>query len=256
MLLVIDIGNTDLVASVFSKGKWQQNFRISSKQLLEKPETTSSFIDYVQEIASQSQEIPSIISCVVPPLLDKIAEVIQSITRRNPIILGSSVYPFLELEVLNPSEIGTDLVANAYAAWRKYEEACVVVDFGTALTFTSVSDQGSILGVAIAPGLRTAMQALFKQTAQLKEVPLELPDSVLGKGTTHAIQAGILWGYVGLVEKMLEKIQEEIGKECKSIATGGLSSVLKPLSYRFDLIDRNLTLEGLRLIAQKYDEST
>ena len=150
----------------------------------------------------------------------------------------------------NPYEIGTDLLANAVAAKELHGGDTIVVDFGTALTFTVVDKDGLILGVNIAPGLKTAIKALVGQTAQLPEVPLELPESVLGKNTIHAIQNGVLWGYISMVEGMLDRIQKELGREVKVVATGGLSSILTPLHDRFDKVDRHLTLEGLRIIHQ------
>ena len=127
----------------------------------------------------------------------------------------------------------------------------IAVDFGTALTFTTVDNRGNILGVAIAPGLKTAINSLTDKTAKLPPVPLEMPTSVIGKNTIHAIQAGTLMGYYGLVEKMIILINKEIGVKCKVIATGGLSSVIEPLKESFDIIDKNLTLEGMRLIYEE-----
>jgi len=124
----------------------------------------------------------------------------------------------------------------------------VVVDFGTALTFTTCTAKGEILGVAITPGLKTAIRALFQKTAQLPEVPLKLPASVVGKNTTHAIQSGVLEGYIGLVRHMIARIREEVGAHVKVVGTGGLSSVLHPLEGDFDYVNPHLTLDGLRII--------
>ena len=135
------------------------------------------------------------------------------------------------------------------AAINRYpDENCVVVDVGTALTFTTVSKEGQLLGVAIAPGIKTSIKALFMNAAQLPEVPLEVPDSVLGRDTFHAIQAGILVGYEGLVGHLLKRHREELSGDCRVIATGGLSEILENLKAEYDLIDRKLTLDGLRMI--------
>jgi type III pantothenate kinase len=139
-------------------------------------------------------------------------------------------------------------VANAVAAWARFRSATIVVDFGTALTFTTINQQGTVLGVAIAPGLKTAVRALSSNTAKLPFVPLELPESAIGKDTVHAIQAGILLGYTHMVEGMIARIKKELGGEVKVIATGGLSSILHNLAEDFDIIDRTLTLDGMRLI--------
>ena len=142
------------------------------------------------------------------------------------------------------------MVCNAAYAYYTYKRTCVIVDFGTALTFTVITGEGKIVGVSIAPGLKTAVKALFSNTAQLPEVPLVMPDSAIGKNTVHAIQAGILWGYVGMVREMIYQIKKEIGQDCMVLATGGLSSILTPLQDDFDEVDKALTLNGLKIIAE------
>jgi type III pantothenate kinase len=166
------------------------------------------------------------------------------------VVVGPDIYHKLGLEILSPYEIGTDLVANAVYAYYTYQQDCIIIDFGTALTFTVVSKDAKILGVSIAPGLQTAVKSLFSNTAQLPQVPLEMPESAIGQNTVHAIQAGVLWGYVGLVEKMLERIKIELGSPHKVLATGGLSSILTPLRWQFDEVDKSLTLNGLKIIAE------
>ena len=136
------------------------------------------------------------------------------------------------------------------AAYNRYQKPVIVVDFGTALTFTAVDSSGEVLGVNIVPGLQTAIKALFMNTSKLPEVELKLPESALGKNTIHAIQAGVLYGYTGLVKGMLEAIQVETGLSFRVVATGGLSSILTTFEGTFDAVDRNLTLDGLRLITE------
>jgi type III pantothenate kinase len=141
-------------------------------------------------------------------------------------------------------------MCNVMAAYTRAAGPVIVVDFGTALTFTTIDQAGEVLGVSIVPGLQTAIKALFMNTSKLPEVELKLPDSVLGKNTIHAIQAGVLHGYTGLIKGMLEAIQLETGLKFTVIATGGLSSILTNLEGVFDAVDRNLTLDGLRLITE------
>ena len=167
------------------------------------------------------------------------------------IVVGPDIYPDLNIAIDHPHEIGADLIANAVAAMSRYDQHCIVVDFGTALTFTTISKNREVLGVAILPGLVTAVKALFANTAQLPEVPLELPKSAIGKNTVHAIQAGILLGYEGLVKGLLQRIKSELDGECIAIATGGLSSIIDTLQDEFVEIDRNLTLDGLRIIGER-----
>jgi type III pantothenate kinase len=169
---------------------------------------------------------------------------------RNPLIVGPDLYSQLKIDVNNPREIGSDLVANAVAAFEKSGGNCIVVDFGTALTFTTISKQGKILGVAIAPGLKTALNTLSEGTAKLPEVPLQVPKSVLGQNTIHAMQAGTLIGFSGLVQTLISRIKQEVNSDCRVIATGGLASILDPDHSQFDQVEPNLTLEGLRLIQE------
>ena len=142
------------------------------------------------------------------------------------------------------------MVANSVYAHHQYDSDVLIVDFGTALTFTLVDRAGKMQGVSIAPGLKTAVKSLFSQTAQLPEVPLEMPESALGFDTVSAIQSGILWGYVGMVKEMIERVKSERNGELKVIATGGLSSILTPLAQYFDEVNKLITLQGLRIIAQ------
>jgi type III pantothenate kinase len=146
-----------------------------------------------------------------------------------------------------PEELGSDLFVNALAAFELVKSNCLVIDFGTALTFTVVSQKGRIEGVTILPGIKTAIKSLFSQTSLLPEVKLEKPDSIIGKNSMHAIQSGIIYGYESMVLGIVKKIKEEIDKPMFVIGTGGLSAVLKDISNEFDKIDIDLTLRGLYL---------
>ncbi|MEM1319045.1 MAG: type III pantothenate kinase [Bacteroidota bacterium] len=250
MLLAIDAGNTDIVFGLYDGQSWLHQWRVPSR---EAPSTEAWQYRLVSELFEKGIQLgdvkQAIISSVVPDLTQPLAAMLRQANGIEALIVGPEVYPQLELEVLNPDQIGTDLVANALAAYHRYKDHCIVVDFGTALTFTTISAEASILGVAIAPGLKTAIRSLFQDTAQLPEVPLQVPESAIGKNTIHAIQAGTMLGYIGMVTHLLQYIKEELSApDCKVVATGGLSSVLKPLSTQFDRIDPLLTLDGLVLI--------
>lgn len=252
MLLAIDIGNSDITVGLHRQNQWSHLWRLSSA--ISRPELFYGIKlrENFFEAGIKPETVQKIvISSVVPGLTDKIISVVTTLFEKEPVVLDPSVYPKLPIEVLNPYEIGSDLVSNALAAYMKFKRNCVVVDFGTALTFTTVSATGKILGVAIAPGLRTAIKSLSQNTAKLFDVPLELPDSALGKNTVHAIQAGILLGYEGLVTSMLQRIKKELSdNDCATIATGGLSSIIHPLKDQFTEVDQNLTLNGLRLVGE------
>ena len=211
MILALDIGNSDLTIGLFDQENLQHIWRIPA--VANRPELFYGikFRDYFLEAGLPISKVEKIVmSSVVPDLTDKIINVTVTLFEKNPIVLGPDVYKKLPIEVLNPYEIGSDLVANAVAAHALFQSTCVVVDFGTALTFTTISGEGKILGVAIAPGLKTAIRSLAQNTAKLFDVPLELPQSALGKNTVHAIQAGILLGYEGLVKSMLERLRVEL----------------------------------------------
>lgn len=251
MMLAVDIGNTDVTLGLYRENKWAHIWRLSSA--LHHPELFYGikFREFFFEAGLRTDEVQKIVvSSVVPDLTERIINVVETLFEKQPIILGPDVYAKLPIEVLNPYEIGSDLVSNALAAHIRFNTNCIVIDFGTALTFTTVDAEGKILGVAIAPGLKTAIRSLSQNTAKLFDVPLELPDSVLGKNTVHAIQAGILIGYEGLVSSMIKRIKIELNDpDCATIATGGLSSIITSLKDQFTAVDPHLTLNGLRLTA-------
>lgn len=253
MKLYIDIGNSDIVLGFRENNEWYQIHRISSKE-------ATAFIEGSIEMVTRKfaqlrfSEIEFItISSVVPRLTTTVKMILKKFfpayQNKQFLLVNAKVYDDLNVTITtNKSEIGTDLVANAVAAFDYAKSACIVVDFGTALTFTIIDNDGNIQGVNIAPGIKTALKALVGNTAQLSEIPLELPDTIIGKNTVHAIQSGILWGYVDLVKGMLGRIKNELNQNCVIIGTGGLADVLKPLNSTFDYIDVQLTLNGLVLI--------
>ncbi|MEA5425442.1 type III pantothenate kinase [Arcicella lustrica] len=251
MLLAIDIGNTDVVFGIHNQQEWIHQFRIPSDSSRRSSDFEAKLRLFFLENNLRISEINrSIISCVVPDLKHVLKETVQEMLGLDPIIIGPEIYDQLKMEILSPYEIGTDLVCNATYSYYTYKKTCLIVDFGTALTFTVVTAEGKILGVSIAPGLKTAVKSLFSNTAQLPEVPLVMPESAIGKNTVHAIQAGILWGYVGMVREMIMQIKKEVGQDCLVLATGGLSSILTPLRDEFDEVDKLLTLNGLKIISE------
>jgi type III pantothenate kinase len=251
MLLAIDIGNTDVVFGVHNRQEWIHQFRIPSDSSRRSSDFEAKLrLFFLENNLKIGEFNRAIISSVVPDLKNVLKETVQQMLGLNPTMVGPEIYEQLKMEITSPYEIGTDLVCNATYAYYTYQKNCVIVDFGTALTFTVVSGEGKIMGVSIAPGLKTAVKSLFSNTAQLPEVPLEMPASAIGKNTVHAIQAGILWGYVGMVREMIMQIKKEVGEDCIVLATGGLSSILTPLRDEFDEVDKLLTLNGLKIIAE------
>ena len=249
-MLAIDIGNSNVVMALRQDDEWSHLWRINTQ----KDEQAELF--YNKEIADlffENNIITSaiegvILSSVVPMLRPIFHDIFSKRYGLDVKMVGPELYQSLNFQVPRPHQIGTDLVANAYAGYKKYGGKVTVVDFGTAMTITTVNDQGKILGVSIAPGIKTAMKALVANTAQLPDIPLELPESVLGNDTIHAMQAGILWGYVGMVKEMASKIRKELSSDYKFIATGGLSFIMNELKQVFYKVDRNLTMDGLYLM--------
>ena len=259
MLLAVDIGNTNIVVALFHKGEIVQEWRIHSD-----PDRTSD--EYASILRSLFRDTgvtvgsidTSILSSVVPLLYGPFISLLEIITGKKPFIVGPAIYNKLPIRIPESAihEIGTDLVCNAVEAWSHLKKPVIVTDFGTALTFTVVDELGQVQGVAIAPGIKTAINSLFNNTAQLPSVPLEAPENSLGTNTTQSIQAGIILGYKGLVESLVNQIKNDLSEKtgCKKsdikvLATGGLNSVLKPLTACIDEVDKSLTLKGLYRIA-------
>lgn len=247
MKVVVDIGNSNVVIGINDGGVWTQLWRMPTIQ------REDSAVYYNLEIRSRLLESGFnvadvegiVLSTVVPFLREIMKEVLAINFEKQVLVVGPELYESLNYKVPRPYEIGTDIVANAYSAYKTHGGEHIIVDFGTALTVTTIAKDGEILGVAIAPGIKTAMKALSSNTAQLPEIPLTLPQSVLGRNTTHALQAGILWGYVGLVRELLSKVREEVGQHYQAVATGGLSFVMSEVEDMFTSINRELTMNGL-----------
>ncbi len=252
MLLCVDIGNTNVVYGLWGDGRWMAHWRVRTvrdqmadeyamllKALLADGKFDLALINRV------------VIASVVPPLTPVFMDLMQRYLHTTPLVVGPGVRSGLRIRIDNPAELGADLVADAVAAFHRAQRACIVVDFGTATTFSAISDEGDFLGVAIAPGLGVAAEALSSRTAQLPRVSLMAPASVIGKNTPHSMQAGLVYGYLGLVEGLVGRIRSELGGKAYVIATGGLSSTLAPLTKLIDSIDPWLTLEGLRLISER-----
>ncbi len=251
MFLAIDAGNSNVVFALYDEvnERWKNHFRIDTHSSKFTAQLHKKVPMYFLEHGISPGDIKRIgFSSVVPEINEQIIQFCDNYFGTQAYLITPASFEKLTIKTMRPNEIGTDLVCNVMAGYSKYSKELIIVDFGTALTFTVVDATGQIIGVNIVPGLKTALNSLFQNTSKLPEVELQMPDSVLGQDTIHAIQAGILYGYTGLVKGMLEAIENETKQKFQVIATGGLSSVLTPLAEVFEEIDRNLTLEGLRLI--------
>jgi len=252
MLLVIDIGNTQTVLGVFEGERLLQDWRVST----DKTKTSDEYAVLIRNVCSASgfslNAFKAVaISCVVPPLLQTFEEFCKRSLQLDPLVVEPGIKTGIPILMDNPREVGADRIVNAVAAYERYHDVCIVVDFGTATTFDCVSGRGEYLGGVIAPGLGISLDALVTRTAKLPRVELIRPPKVVGKNTVHAIQAGIVYGYVSLVDGLVARIRDEIGAKARVIATGGFATLLAPESATIEAFDEFLTLDGLRLIHRR-----
>ena len=250
--IAIDIGNSNVVIGLNNSNSWEKIYRLSSKKNF----TYWTFQKKLKKIISLNDFNPSnvesvVISSVVPTLTDIVKISCNDMLCQNIFIIKPSLVKSVKIMIDDPNEIGTDLLSNAVQAAYLYNENIIVVDFGTALTFTVISKANEVLGVNIVPGLQTSINSLYKNTAKLPKIDISLPDKVIGKNTVHSIQSGIMYGYIGLVKEMVSKIKTELSGKTKVIATGGLSKFANPLDGVFNDIIPTLTLDGMLKILDK-----
>ncbi|AEL25399.1 type III pantothenate kinase [Cyclobacterium marinum] len=248
MFLSIDAGNSNIVFGFYQDetNAWEEVLRVPTKKDLRVFNLERKVAMYFLEKGWGTDSIDQIgMSTVVPDLEPVLIQFCERFFGKKPYVINENSYNKLPVTAMNPREIGTDLMANITAAYLRFRTACIIVDFGTALTFSVVAKEGEVIGVNIVPGIKTAINSLFNNTAKLPRVELKLPESALGKNTVHAIQAGIFYGYSGLVKGMVEAIEKETNCKYQLIVTGGMSSLMGHLGDRFNTVDVNLTLKGI-----------
>ena len=252
MLLTIDIGNTQIVFGVFERQTLLSSWRLATDHTKTADEYGIIFASLVRESGISAGDIQgTIISSVVPPLTPTIESMVETFFQHSPLIVSSD-FPFgLTLTYPNHQEIGTDRLVNAAAAFAHYQTDLIIVDFGTATTLCTITKDGRYLGGAIAPGVKSAADALHSHTAKLPNVELTRPKSVIGTDTTSSIQSGLIFGYAGLVDELVARIEREIGRSSTIVATGGLAPILAPISRTIQEIRPSLTLEGLELLYRR-----
>lgn len=255
MLLAVDIGNTNIVFAVHDGESWRHHWRVQTVKEKMPDEYGLLFRAFLHEAALDATVFEHVVlSSVVPPVTWKIERMLQKQTGQAPLFVDHQVDTGLTFRVKNPAEVGGDLIADAVAAYERFRGACISVDFGTATTFVSVSDKAEFLGVAIAPGANLMAASLAGGTSQLPQIALEMPESAIGTDTISALSAGIMLGYIGLVERLITRIRAEmlargvVGPVSVAV-TGGLGQFIAPMTDCFDIYDPWLTLNGMRLIA-------
>lgn len=248
MLLAVDIGNTNIVLGAYEGEKLVASWRTATavhRMADEYAMLTNSFFSYQGLRFADVKH--AVICSVVPPLAMTFDELIQRYLGIKPILVGPGVKTGIKILYENPREVGADRIANAVAAHRIYGGPAIIVDFGTATTLDAITKEGDYLGGAIAPGITIAAEALFQRAARLYRVELVRPKTAIGRNTMTSMQSGILFGYVGLIEGLIERFKREMGA-ARVIATGGLAEVVSQESKLIDVVDQQLTLEGLRFI--------
>ncbi len=255
MLLVLDVGNTNIVAGVYKGKELIVNWRFST----DRQKTIDEYGILLGNMFAYSnvamQDIDAIaISTVVPPLLVPLSKMCERYFNIRPLIVGPGIKTGICLKYENPREVGADRIVNAIAAYEKYKDKempLIVVDFGTATTFCALALNGDYLGGAIAPGIGIATEALFQRAAKLPRIELIKPKNVICRNTISSMQSGIIYGFVGQVDEIVRRMTIELGTEVFVVATGGLASLMAAESSTIDTVEPFLTLDGLRILHER-----
>ena len=251
MLLALDVGNTHTTIGVFREREILRRWRLSTVR----DRTVDELGILLRQLCEWAEIQPGdisgvVIGSVVPPLDASLRTAVSTYLQAQPLFIAPGIKSGMPLKVETPLELGADRLCNSVAAFAEHGGPCVVVVFGTASTWDVVSEKGEFLGGVIAPGLEIAAEALFSRAAKLPRIELAAPTRVIGKGTVDSMQAGLVYGYVGLVEGLTKRVLAEMG-EGKVVATGGLAPVIARYTRIFDVVDEDLTLKGLRLLWER-----
>lgn len=249
MLLAIDVGNTNITLGVYTDSELGPRWRLSTVHDRMPDEYGLQMIGLFEHTGIEPNSITGIaIASVVPPLTTTFVQACRHYLKRDPLVVDAGVKTGIRVRYEDPKQVGADRVVDAAAVHRLYGGPACVVDFGTGTTFDAVSRDGEYLGGAIAPGIGIAAEALFLRAAKLPRVDLVRPPAAIGRNTVHSMQSGLLFGYVGLVEGMVERFRKELGPDMKVIGTGGLAEVIAQETKVIQILAPWLTLDGLRIV--------
>lgn len=252
MLLVIDVGNSNIVLGIYDGPQLIRNWRLST----DKSRTSDEYAVLLHSLFAQAglgftSVSAAIISSVVPPLTSVMESISHDLFHLTPFVVGPGIKTGMPIQYDNPREVGADRIVNAVAGFEKHRSALIIVDFGTATTFDYVNQKGEYCGGAIAPGLAISLEALFQRASKLPRVDIARPPHIIAKNTVNSMQAGVFYGYVGLVDEIVSRMKTESRDTPKVIATGGLAGLIAPESGTIEEVDAFLTLDGLRILYER-----
>lgn len=249
MLLVIDVGNSNTVIGLYDGDELLHDWRVRTVVNLTIDEYGMLIMSLYKTVNVNSKTIKDIIiSCVVPTMLNVLEPLCLKYFNIKPLIVGPGIKTGMPIHYDNPKEVGADRIVNAVAAFEKYKSPLIIVDFGTATTFDYVSEKGEYMGGCIAPGIVISTEALFERASKLPRVELSKPSKIIARDTVSSMQAGIMWGYAGLVDGIVKRIKKEINCNPTVVATGGLAQIIAAETETIDKVEEMLTLEGLKII--------
>lgn len=252
MILVVDVGNTNIVLGIYEGKQLLHHWRLSTNRSATSDEYGMTMYNLFRHAGIDLDQVDGVIlSSVVPPLMFVLEQLCLNYLKKAPLIVGPGIKTGLNIRYENPKEVGADRIVNAVAAIELYGSPCIVVDFGTATTFDYIDEKSQFIGGAVAPGISISTEALYQRAAKLPRIELVKPKSVVGRNTIASMQAGIIYGFAGQVDGIVDRIKQEFRVEPKVIATGGLAELIAGESRTIDLIDPLLTLQGLQIIYER-----
>ncbi|KAB2953088.1 type III pantothenate kinase [Heliorestis acidaminivorans] len=255
MILAIDVGNSHILLGLFTlkpKAELLHHWKLSTDPSRTADEYAIQLRNLFRFAELDYRAVTGMVmSSVVPPLMPTLERMCQSYFRLKPLVIGPGVSTGMNIRMENPKEVGADRIVNAVSAYERYGGPLIVVDFGTAMTFCAISEEGDYLGGAIAPGLMISTEALFARASKLPRIELTKPAKVIGKNTVQGMQSGILYGFAGQIDGVVSEMKKELGEKTRVIATGETAELIAPETEHIDMVDPFLTLQGLRIIYQR-----